>query len=397
MQLTPASNHSPVRSALGFVLLMLCAISVIPASANAQNTNDQEEYEARMEALQENIQQLQRELKKAQGSRDELKEELEESESDIGELLQEIDRIEKDLKEQNEDLQSLHQEREQLQHSRQQQQEEVARQVRAAYQLGRQSQIKLLLNQESPERVSRLLRYYDYWLEARTDKIERYLATLAELDQIEPKIREQTAALERNRSRLKDQHESLSESQAQRQQTLAALNQRIRGADQELNDLRQDQQRLQALLDEMATAVADMELPGDDQPFSTRKGQMPWPTKGGLRHGFGSSQLDGQVTRNGIVIGADEGEAVLAVHHGRVVFSDYFRGHGLLLIVDHGEGYMTLYAHNQSLYKETGEWVSAGETIASVGNTGGQSQAGLYFEIRHRGKPTDPTPWLARA
>lgn len=381
---------------LGKSLICLCLCLALSGTVQAQ-ADDQAEYEARMEELQSTIQQLQRELKKTQGSRDDLKEELESSESDIGELLKKIEQIESDLKEQNQDLQSLKQERNELNQSRQAQQQAVSEQVRAAYQLGQQSQIKLLLNQENPQRVSRLLRYYDYWLEARTDKIERYLSTLAELDRIEPRIVQTTAELARNRNQLQEQHERLAERQETRRETLVALNQRIRSADQELNDLQKDRERLQALLDEMVAAVADLELPGGDTPFSQRKGRMPWPAQGGLRHRFGSAQLDGQITRNGIVINAGEGEPVLAVHHGRVVFSDYFRGHGLLLIVDHGEGYMSLYAHNQSLYKETGEWVSAGETVASVGSTGGQVQAGLYFEIRHRGKPTNPMPWLAQA
>lgn len=378
----------------GKYLLCLCLYLALSGTAHA---NDQAEYEARMQELQKTIEQLQRELKKTQGSRDELKEQLESSESDIGELLKKIERIESDLDQQNRDLQSLKQERNELDQSRQAQQQAVAEQVQAAYALGRQSQIKLLLNQESPQRVSRLLRYYDYWLEARTDKIERYLETLAELDRIEPRIVQKTAELARNRDQLKAQHERLAERQESRRQTLAALNQRIRSTDQELADLQKDRERLQSLLDEMVAAVADLEMPGGDTPFSQRKGRLPWPAQGSLRHRFGSAQLDGQITRNGIVIDASEGDPVLAVHHGRVVFSDYFRGHGLLLIVDHGEGYMSLYAHNQSLYKETGEWVSAGETIASVGNTGGQLQAGLYFEIRHRGKPTNPMPWLAQA
>lgn len=377
-------------------LLPLCLGLSLTGTVFAQS-DEQAEYEARMQELQRTIEQLQKELKKTQGSRDELKEKLEESESDIGELLDKIQNIESDLKEQNQDLQSLKQERQELNQSRQQQQAAVAEQVRAAYQLGRQSQIKLLLNQEEPQRVSRLLRYYDYWLEARTEKIERYLTTLAELDRIEPEILRTTAELERNREALEAQRERLKARQEERRETLIALNQRIRSTDQELADLKQDRQRLQTLLDEMVAAVADLEIPGSDVPFSKSKGQLPWPAQGPVRHRFGSPLLDGQVKRNGMVIGASAGEPVLAVHHGRVVFSDYFRGHGLLLIVDHGEGYMSLYAHNQTLYKETGEWVSAGETIARVGSTGGQTQAGLYFEIRHGGKPTNPAPWLAQA
>ncbi|MGD8175874.1 murein hydrolase activator EnvC family protein [Marinimicrobium sp. ARAG 43.8] len=378
-------------------LLPLCLCGALGSTVLAVSADEQAEYEARMQQLQRNIEQLQTELKKTQGSRDKLKDQLEESESDIGELLKRIQNLESEMKQQDNDLQSLRQRRQELDQSRQAQQTAVAEQVRSAYQLGRQSQLKLLLNQESPQRVSRLLRYHDYWLEARTDLIHQYLDTLAELDDIEPRIVQKTTELASSRDQLKQQHNRLSSRQSERRETLAALNQRIRSTDQELNDLQKDRERLQALLDEMVAAVADLEMPGGDVPFSQSKGQLPWPASGKLRYRFGSTQLHGQITRQGIVISASEGTPVLAVHHGRVVFSDYFRGHGLLLIVDHGEGYMTLYAHNQALYKETGEWVAPGETIASVGSTGGQTEAGLYFELRYRGKPTNPAPWLAQA
>jgi murein hydrolase activator len=364
----------------------------IPAQAN-----ETREYEAQLRQLQENIQRLQRELESVQGTRDELREQLQKSESEIGELLRNIERIEKQLKKQEQDLQSLHRERSELQLARNEQQQEVSYQMQAAYQLGRQSQIKLLLNQESPERVSRILRYYDYLLEARNEKIQSYLTTLDRLDQIEPQITAQTHSLEQNRSALRERHSELSLRQQERRETLAALNNRITSADQELTQMQGDRERLEQLLDEMTSAIANLSLPEGDHPFSNRKGRLPWPTDGTVQHRFGSSQFAEKMQWNGIVIRAPAGQAVLAVHHGRVVFSDYFRGHGLLLIVDHGEGFMTLYAHNQSLFKETGEWVSAGERIASVGNTGGRQNAGLYFEIRHNGRPTDPSGWLARA
>lgn len=375
-----------------YLLLCLGLALFTPALAD-----DAADYEARLKELQNNIQQLQRELKSAQGTRDELREQLEESESEIGELLNNIERIEKQLEEQEDNLQGLRQERSELQSARQAQQQEVSHQVQAAYQLGRQSQMKLLLNQEEPERVSRILRYYDYLLEARNDKIQTYLATLQRLDQIEPEIAAETRALERNRSALSERHERLNQSQQERRQTLAAINNRITSADQELTQMQSDRERLEKLLQEMTSTIANIPLPGDDRPFSSRRGRLPWPTDGQVQHRFGSSQFAEKLQWNGITIRAPTGQAVFAVHHGRVVFSDYFRGHGLLLIVDHGEGYMTLYAHNQTLLKDTGEWVSAGERIASVGNTGGRSTAGLYFEIRHNGRPTDPAAWLARA
>jgi len=378
-------------------LLTLALVCFLAGQSHPAWGDDRAEYEARIEQLQRNIQKLQNSLEQAQGTRDQLREQLEASESEIGELLQNIERIEKELEQQKEDLQSLKRERRDLHIARAEQQEAVARQVRAAYQLGRQSQIKLLLNQESPQRVDRLLRYYDYWLEARADKISRYLATLKQLDQLEPRIQERSRQLTQNQKGLETRHRQLREQQRTRQQTLAKLNERIRSTDQKLGELRQDRARLESILEEMANSLAELALLGDGQAFSERKGQILRPARGPVRHAFGSPQLNGQVPRNGLVIAAPAGAPVMAVHHGRVVFSDYLRGHGLLLIVDHGEGYMSLYAHNQALYKETGEWVAPGETIARVGASGGQDQSGLYFEIRHKGRPLDPSPWLAQA
>lgn len=384
-----------IRRLLPLTLTLVLA-SLSGTTLGQDEEADRAEYRARMEELQQTIEKLKEQLEQTRGSRDELQEELEASESAIGDLLQKIERIESDLEEQREDLQSLRQRRDRLEQSRRQQQAAVAEQVRAAYQLGQQSQLKLLLNQQQPQRMSRLLRYHEDWLSLRAEKIQRYRETLAELDRIEPQIRRRATELARDRERLKKRREQLAQRQSQRRETLAALEQRIRSTDQKLAEHRRDRERLQTLLDEMTAAVAEMDIPGGDD-FSERRGQLPWPAEGQVRHAFGSAQLGGQITRNGLVIDAREGAPVLAVHHGRVVFSDYFRGHGLLLIVDHGKGYMTLYAHNQTLHKETGEWVNAGETIARVGRSGGQSGAGLYFEIRHQGRPVDPGPWLGRA
>ena len=388
-----AQRLSPLL-ALALALVLVCLLS---GQSYPAWGDDQAEYEARLRELQRNIQQLQTSLEQAQGARDQLREQLEASESEIGELLQDIERIEKELEGQEQNLQSLKSERHDLHLARAEQQEAVAQQVKAAYQLGRQSQIKLLLNQESPQRVDRLLRYYDYWLEARAGQINRYLATLQQLDRLEPKIHKRTQQLAQNRKGLGARHQQLHEQQETRRQTLAKLNQRIRSTDQELDELRQDRARLESLLEEMASSLAELALPGEGESFGNRKGRILRPARGPIRHAFGSPQLHGQVPRNGLVIAAPAGAPVVAVHHGRVVFSDYLRGHGLLLIVDHGEGYMSLYAHNQALYKETGEWVAPGETIARVGASGGQGQPGLYFEIRHKGHPLDPSPWLAQA
>lgn len=374
-------------------LLWLLLLGLSPGAL----ADSEADYRERLEQVQRNITQLQRELQRARSDRSELENALSESEQRIGELLKEIEATERDLRQQVEQLQELREERQQLNDARDHQRQQMGAEMRAAYQLGQQSQLALLLNQESPERVSRLLRYHDYFLADRRARISRFLATLDRLDQLEPEIAAATAALEDNRTRLQDRHRQLSQRQEERRQTLARLNASIADADRELAKQTADRQQLQSLLDEIGRTMAGAQLPGDDRPFGSLRGQLPWPTQGRVQHHFGSARAGGQMQWNGMYIRTDQGQTVVAVHRGRVVFSDYFRSHGLLVIVDHGDGYMSLYAHNQTLLKEPGEWVSAGEPIAHAGNTGGREQAGLYFEIRHQGTPTNPANWLGRA
>lgn len=352
-----------------------------------------------MQKLQENIQQLQKELKSIQGERSELQKNLQHSESEIGELLKKIEKLNREMKDQDKQLRELYQQRDELKDARQLQQTEVAEQIAAAYQLGQQSQIKLLLNQESPERVTRLLKYHQYFLAARSEKLTAYNATLEQLDAIEPKIAEKKIVLANSQAKLKNDYERVKQHQKDRQAALAKINSTLKNKDQELRQFQEDRERLQTLLRRVAhtTASVPVAIPTGNESFSSRKGKLPWPTQGKVIHQYGSQRIAGQMQWNGLMIKAAEGNNVIAVHHGRVVFADYFRGHGLLLIIDHGQGFLSLYAHNQSLYKTTGDWVKAGDAIASVGNSGGQTDTALYFEIRQNGKPTDPAQWLARA
>jgi septal ring factor EnvC (AmiA/AmiB activator) len=150
---------------------------------------------------------------------------------------------------------------------------------------------------------------------------------------------------------------------------------------------------VEALLEELRNSIAELDAGGADTPFAERKGMLPWPTDGKVLYRFGSKHELGDLTRDGITLAAAAGTRVQAVHHGRVVFSDWLGNSGQLLIIDHGDGFMTLYAHNQELLKTEGDWVAAGETIATVGNTGGQRDSALYFEIRRNGKAENPVNW----
>ena len=370
--------------------LLILALSF---SANSEDLDQQR----KLEKLKSMIQQLQSELKKVKGSRSELQQDLEKSETEIGELLKNIEKIKTDLNQHKDQLSELHSEQNSLKKAKRGQQQQISEQVEAAYRLGQQSNIKLLLNQQSPQRVSRMMKYYDYFLDARADKIDTYIDTLAELDLIEPAIAQKTQQLDQSRRQLQQRHHKLNNRQLERKQTLTALGRSIANKDQQLKTMAADSARLQKLLDQVAAAIAALPAPDGGISFAKRRGKLLWPTQGRLRHSFGSSREGTALKWDGMVIAARAGVDVKAVHGGRVIFSDYLRGHGLLTIIDHGHGYMSLYAHNQSLFRETGDWVASGETIASVGNSGGREQAGLYFEIRKNGKPTNPKRWLKKA
>lgn len=359
---------------------------------------------ADMEKLQKEIAALQKELKSVQGARSGLQKDLEKSETQINELEKKAEDIKKELNKQNNDLENLKQERTQLEQQRSSQQEKISEQILAAYKLGQQSDVKLLLNQESPDKVSRLMSYHGYFVIAQQQKVQTYRDTISKIDGITPDIEKKTLELASIQAQLDKQRDALGSAHKERQIALNKVNSQIKNKQQELTQLNEDRQKLQVLLSRVTRKIASsgainspdyVPLPKGGEKFSVRKGKLPWPTKGKMIHRFGSPRIAGQLNWNGAYIASGSGNKVIAVHHGRVVFADYFGGHGLLIIVDHGEGFLSLYAHNQSLLKKAGDPVTAGESIAIIGNSGGQSNIGVYFEIRRDGKPIDPGAWLA--
>ncbi len=358
-----------------------------------------------MAQLQKEIEALQQELKKVQGTRSDLQKDLQKSETEIGELEKKADKIKKELQQEQQELKKLNNERSSLEEQRRQQQAQIAQQIRAAYQLGEQSEVKVMLNQESPDKLSRIMKYHSYFMTAHNAKMQTYLDTITRIDALTPEIEKKTLELGHMQAQLEEQRQSLTDIHNTRAQALAKVNAQVKNKHQELQQLTEDRRRLQNLLTTVTRKVAAtnaanspayVPLPKGGEKFSQRKGRLPWPTQGSMIHKFGSARIAGQMNWNGAFISAPMGNSVIAVHHGRVVFADYFGGHGLLVIIDHGEGFMSLYAHNQSLLKKAGELVKAGDAVASIGNSGGQANTGVYFEIRHQGKPIDPSQWLAR-
>lgn len=372
-----------------------CLFAVFFSSPNFAELSAEDKK--KFEEVKRNIERIKAELEKTKSSRDELQETLEKNEKSIQQLNNKTNELKKDLNKKQSQLNSLHDEQDQLTEKKSKQEGLVKDYVRAAYQLGQNGQLQLLLNQQDPAQVARMMKYYQAFSNSRSEKIEVFVATLNRLKILEPEITRETQKLQNSYAQLKAEQKALRSSQQDRKKTLAKLENSVKSQSQKLAGLQVDRKRLEQLLSQVYDEINAQELNVAVSEFSQLKGKLPWPAKGEPRNRYGRQRAGSQLKWQGLDINARQGTDVIAVHHGQIVFSDYLRGHGLLLIIDHGAGYMSLYAHNENLYKELGEWVESGETIASVGNTGGRRQAGLYFELRINGKPTNPSSWLRRA
>ncbi len=362
-----------------------------PWFACAQTDADAAELE-RINAAIANVQQ---ELAGTRSERSAVATELEASEKTILANQRQIDTVRAQLTQQQTALTDLRARAQQLDAERAAQQEHIAAYARGAWMAGNEEYLKLVLNQEDPRHSARMVRYYRYFSAARADRIAAFNQTLAELARVAADIEAGTVALEQQQDALSVQQASLAANLQQRQDVLARLDEDLAARDAELDRLEMDKVEIELLLQELQNLISDIPADAEREPFADRKGRLPWPLEGQHVNAFGSRHELGDLTWEGITIKATAGADIRAIHHGRVVFADWFNTSGLLLIIDHGDGYMSLYAHNQELYKAVGEWVAGGDVIAAAGNTGGQRDASLYFEIRRNGRAENPVSWCA--
>ncbi len=274
----------------------------------------------------------------------------------------------------------------------------VAALIRAAHALGRDGYLKILLSQGDPARVGRALSYARYLANARAERLQALAQTATELATLDAELESARTELAALQQRLEGENAELERARAERTRVLAGLADRIRDKRRELERLRADQDRLGRFAEGLQDAAAQgaPATPATPSPETGLEGvgqALALPVAARVRARYGQPKLGEELRWNGLLLAAAEGEPVRAVYRGRVVYSDWFRGFGLLLIVDHGGDYMSLYGHNGLLLKQPGDWVETGEPIAQVGTTGGLGEPGLYFEIRHQGEPRDPLIW----
>jgi len=272
---------------------------------------------------------------------------------------------------------------------------QLAGQVKSAHALGRQEQLKLLFNQQDASRTSRIMAYYQYFNQARLDKLTRINNSLQLLNSLEQEKQTEKQQLAELASNKKQQQNELEQTKKQRKKILAKIKKDYQKNASQLTRLKKNEKQLKRLITTLQKAIQEFPLSENSgQPFHRLKGKLPWPVNGKITHSFGSARSGGKW--NGVLLKAKEGSKIRAVAHGQVIFSDWFRGYGLLVIVKHDKKYMSLYAFNQSLYKEVGDWVDPGDILATVGNSGGRDKAGLYFEIRNKDKPINPKKWCKK-
>ena len=388
-----------------FPLIFLLATATAVA---APDNGKQEE----LKELRSRIQSLQEELEQATEDRSEVADALKKSErriSDVNRGLRDLEHrqrsLSRDLKQLNEDTRST-------QGEIAEQQKRLAVLLKERYIQGSGDALKLMLNGQNPGEVARNLEYYGYIGRARADLIRQHRESLARLRSLQDKTRQQNDSLTQVKQERVAQKKTLEAEKGARQEVLYKLSEQIRHQRKEIDTLARDEKRLTRLIEKLARLaaasaakpaasqkpgqkvdkVADASLAGLD--FVRLKGKLALPVAGEILHKFGASRDGGGPAWKGLFIRARQGQEVRAIGSGKVAFADWLRGFGNLLVIDHGDGYLSLYSNNESLYKQPGEPVRAGDVVAAVGATGGQDEPGLYFELRHQGKPFDPLAWV---
>ena len=361
--------------------------------------SNQQEAEKKLSKVQKQIHSTQKKLEKQRGELGTLEKQLREAEQNIGHLNKKLKDTEASLKVSQGKIASLQSEEKQLQKTLAKHQRILHAQIRSEYQYGGQQKLKLMLNQEQPEKLGRDLIYYDYLHRARLREMDKATQILQSVHQVRLEIQQAEENSRVVQEKLLNEKASLESAQSKRKTAINALNKSVTTEKQKLSNLASDEKQLKDLLDKLRAALTDIPAIDQNQGFSKSKGSLYWPVVGKPSNKFGQkrSNASSKLKWQGVFIPSSEGNNVRSIYHGRVAFAEWMRGLGLLVIVDHGDGFMSLYGHNQSLFKQVGEWVNAGEILANVGNSGGSNQAGLYFEIRKQGSPLNPAKWCTKA
>jgi len=356
----------------------------------------EEEARERLAQLKTQIAEIQRGITQKEGEKDALQTRLADAEKAINELDGKLRAIEQVIAEELPRLEALDNERIDLQQELASEQDNMTRDFRALWTVREGGGLRVIFGDQSPNEMALNLAYFDRLLGQRRDAITRFEALLVRVQANATALRASQAKLALQSAALEEERSRAVGLQDERLQALAAIEQSLDSDNARVAKLEADRQRLGTLLEELQRSLAELDTPTSYKPFPEARGEMIFPASGKPSNRFGASRNTGDLRWRGWLIPAPEGSDVKAVHHGRVVYADWLRGQGLLLILDHGDGYLSLYGQNRSLRRDVGDWVSPGDVIATVGASGGATRSALYFEIRRGGDPVDPGSWVRR-
>ena len=389
MKISIKKHFSP-----GFLILFLFLYQ--PLISPADESTETPDYQAKLDRLQKSINKIQQHLKDNRGQRSHTLTDLRKLEGEISHNASSLKKTESKIKKLNRRIAQLKKSLKSLSRKLKKQRSILGEQLRAAYALGAQQNIKILLNQQDPAELGRIQAYFSYLNKTREHEIQQFIDSIESKQRQEQELSDSLISQKTAMTKRKKQKRSLKKQRLKRERLLAQLNNKIKNQEQTLTGLESSRNRIEDLLRSLGQLLADIpSAPNEDKPFKHQKGALPWPIKGPFLARFGQSRHKGDLKWKGILIGSAYGTPVRTVSHGRIAFSDWLQGYGFITIIDHGDGYMSLYGHNESNFKQAGDWVKAGEVIANTGDSGGQPKPGLYFEIRSRGKPIDPYQWCS--
>nr|MCH9672425.1 peptidoglycan DD-metalloendopeptidase family protein [Gammaproteobacteria bacterium] len=374
---------------------LLCLAVAVSAMAQDDGSALAKVKERELEEVRERINDLKKSMDRSAIERDRITGELQEIEVAIAEQRVRIKDIERERQFTENKKRGLDNDLAEREAHLDEESKQLAQQVRTSYKSGSQEKIKLLLNQKDPATLGRLMAYYRYLNDYRAENIAAVLEEIRRLDELRSQIAAETARLQSLANKRYSQLGELNTSLEERSTLLTSLREKLAREGQEVERLAAQEQDLTRLIAELTTILSDYPI-SSEEPFSEHRGKLTWPVAGTLIHDFGQPRASDRIKWNGVVLAAPRGKEVRAVYHGRVAFADWLAGMGLLVIVDHGEGYMTLYGYNETILKNAGDWVAPGDVIATVGDSGGQNQASVYFELRKGTQPINPRRWVTK-
>jgi septal ring factor EnvC (AmiA/AmiB activator) len=361
-----------------------------------------------LENLRQRIAAMQSEIAKTSESKNEAADALRESERAISDSNRKISELSVRQHEADSKLSALQIQQQQLNQSLSSQQKMLGNLLYQQYLGGKHEYLKLMLDNQNPNKVARDLQYFQYIARDRAAWLGNLRSNLTALNTVSHDVLTQRETLEKLRLEQAAQKEKLNQDQRERLQVLNQVSKQLSQQRLEITHLQRNENRLASLVAKIAEMLAKPKskslfkndnIPDnrfDGKLFEQLKGKLVLPVKGEITNKFGAARPDSTVQWKGLFIKTSSGQTVKAVAAGRVVFADWLRGFGNLVIVDHGNAYMSLYGNNETIYKQVGDELRGGDTIATVGNSGGNADSGLYFELRHESKPLDPLKWLAK-